>query len=59
MEIWMEKNYVIVRIPYDKRHIEEFRRIGAGRWDSNRRVWIFPESKYSHLLAYKARLVLL
>ncbi len=56
MKIWIEKDCVIVRIAYDKNHIAELKKIGQGRWEPNRQVWIFPESKYSHLLAYQARI---
>ncbi|MDK2868663.1 MAG: integrase/recombinase XerD [Clostridiales bacterium] len=54
MDIWKEKDLVIVKVRYDATTVEAIRKIGEGYWDAERRVWLFPMKKFSVLKALQA-----
>jgi len=53
MEIWVEKNNVIVKNAYAKATLNAIKKLGHGKWLTDRGVWQFPLSQYSALCAIK------
>ncbi|MBS7527628.1 tyrosine-type recombinase/integrase [Fusibacter paucivorans] len=54
MDIWKEKNLVVVKFPYQADVVDALREIGGGRWDAIRCVWTFPMKKFSVLKALQS-----
>ena len=57
MEIWKEKDMVIVKTSYSAEIVESLRQIGQGKWSKDREAWIFPMSKWSQLSALKTKYI--
>mgnify|MGYP006298494225 CR=1 FL=1 len=51
MKIWKEKGKVIIKVKYDKEIVKKLNDIGGGFWDKNKKIWIFPLSKFDDLKA--------
>lgn len=55
MEIWREHELAIVKVDYNPEIVKNLHEMGGGKWDRKRRVWIFPRSRMSTLMALKAK----
>jgi integrase/recombinase XerD len=51
MEIWVEKDNVIVKNAYGRETLSAIKKLKHGKWLTNRGVWQFPLSQYSALCA--------
>jgi len=50
MKIWKEDNKVNVRLKYDPSMIKKLKKIRGGKWDKNKKIWIFPTNKHNDLI---------
>lgn len=50
MKIWREKERIYLKVDYNVQIIKDLKKIGGGRWDPIKKLWIFPETKYKALL---------
>lgn len=49
MRVWKDKESVKVKFKYDKDIVKKLKKIGSGRWEPKKKIWVFPIEKYNQL----------